>query len=219
MSGQAEAGSAESSERSFSHMSASAAWDVILELGARGPGSLLVLDRRDADAFARSHVDGALHLTDARIQELIASTPKTATVVVYCYHGNLSQDIASLFGAFGFARAYSVDGGFEALAHEHAARKRADEELPELPRPAERYIVGDCVYARETIENDGGMPDLEPGARVATRGTRGIVMQVGHPEADPKQTVYAVRFEGTKGELGPVVGCLPEELTQEAPSP
>jgi len=103
-----------------------------------------------------------------------------------------------------------------------AKRASTEEREPEpklvLPRPHERYIVGDCVYAREAIENDGGMPDLAPGARLAGPGTRGIVVQVGHPEADPKQTVYAVRFERADGELGPVVGCLPEELTQEAPS-
>jgi rhodanese-related sulfurtransferase len=205
----------------FRRLSAGDTWDLILELGEERPESLVVLDVRNEKAFAESHLDGARHLSDANVSELLARTPKSSTIVVYCYHGHSSQDIAALFGAFRFAEVYSVDGGFEALAREHAARKSAAEARlePELPRPKQRYIVGDCVYAREPIDNDGGMPDVDPGARVAGAGTRGIVVQVGHPEADPRQTVYAVRFENATGELGPMVGCLPDELTQEAPSP
>lgn len=92
-----------------------------------------------------------------------------------------------------------------------------NQEEATLPEPERRYIAGDCVYALEPIANDGGIPDLEPGALLADPGTRGVVIQVGHPEADPKRTVYAVRFEKDDGELGPLVGCLPEELTQEVP--
>ncbi|HET9930917.1 MAG TPA: nitrogen fixation protein NifZ, partial [Polyangiaceae bacterium] len=135
------------------------------------------------------------------------------TVVIYCYHGHMSQEYAAQFGAFGFSEVYSVDGGFEALASEYAARRSASEE-DERAEPPVRYIVGDVVFAREAIRNDGGIPELEEGALVAPAGTRGVVVQVGRVEADERQTVYAVRFEVAAGELGPMVGCLPEELTQ-----
>jgi nitrogen fixation protein NifZ len=221
MSEQLEQADAATTPGKFRRLSASDAWDLILELGRECPESLVVLDMRDEKAFAQSHLDGAEHLTNARVPELLAGTPKTSTVIVYCYHGNASQDLALLFGAFGFSQAFSVEGGFDALAREHAVRKSADREQDgsAVPQPEPQYIVGDCVYAREPIDNDGGMPDLAPDAHVAGPGTRGVVVQVGHPEANSKQTVYAVRFENADGELGPVVGCLPEELTQEAPSP
>jgi nitrogen fixation protein NifZ len=55
---------------------------------------------------------------------------------------------------------------------------------------------GDVVYAATAIHNDGGIPDLEPGALVADAGTRGVLVNVGHLEEDPGRAVYLVRFEG-----------------------
>ncbi len=57
--------------------------------------------------------------------------------------------------------------------------------------------IGDVIFARETIQNDGGA-DLHH-----------------HAAADMRQEIILVRFEGTDGVLGPPVGCLPEELTQD----
>jgi nitrogen fixation protein NifZ len=44
------------------------------------------------------------------------------------------------------------------------------------------------------------------------------VVNHGHVQVDPDQVIYLVRFEGESGalaDLGPPVGCLPEELTQD----
>jgi len=87
-------------------------------------------------------------------------------------------------------------------------------EIPASERPVP-FIVGDLVFARETLSNDGGIPDVPPDAVLAAARTRGVVVRVGHVEAEPSQTLYVVRFEDEDGVLGPPVGCLPEELTQE----
>lgn len=82
----------------------------------------------------------------------------------------------------------------------------------------ETYGIGEIVYCRELLANDGGIPGLAEGAVLATPGRRGMVVNVGHAELDPDQTIYLVRFEGESGalgDLGPPVGCLPEELTQD----
>lgn len=82
----------------------------------------------------------------------------------------------------------------------------------------EAYEIGEIVYCRELLINDGGIPDLAADAVLATPGRRGVVVDRGHVEADPDQTIYLVRFEGEGGnlaDLGPPVGCLPEELTQD----
>ena len=78
------------------------------------------------------------------------------------------------------------------------------------------FIVGDLVFARDTLINDGGIPDVPPEAVLAGARTRGVVVRVGHVEADPAQTLYVVCFEDENGVLGSPVGCLPEELTQES---
>ncbi|MBT0960528.1 nitrogen fixation protein NifZ [Denitromonas sp. IR12] len=84
---------------------------------------------------------------------------------------------------------------------------------------AARYAAGERVFAAEDIVNDGGMPGLAEDAVIAPAGTCGMVVQSGHAELDPSQTVYLVRFEnGPEGALGDPVGVLPEELSQHWPA-
>ena len=82
----------------------------------------------------------------------------------------------------------------------------------------EQYDIGDIVFSREFLLNDGGVPGLAEDAVLAIPGRRGVVVNHGHVEAAPEQAIYLVRFEGEAGalsDLGPPVGCLPEELTQD----
>jgi nitrogen fixation protein NifZ len=79
---------------------------------------------------------------------------------------------------------------------------------------ARRYEVGDLVLSRTDIYNDGGVPDAEEGALLARAGTRGIVVRAASTRADHKAGIYLVRFEGSHQLLGPPIGCLDEELTQ-----
>ncbi|HEY6896013.1 MAG TPA: nitrogen fixation protein NifZ [Rhodocyclaceae bacterium] len=81
--------------------------------------------------------------------------------------------------------------------------------------PQEPYDVGEVVYSLEPIENDGGIPGIAEDALLATPGRRGVVVMYGHSQVDPSKEVYLVRFEDADGVLGPPVGVLPEELTQD----
>lgn len=79
----------------------------------------------------------------------------------------------------------------------------------------ERYNIGDMVFCREDIENDGFIPDMAEDALLAPAGTVGVVVQIGFTEANEDVEIYLVRFEGPDKVLGPPVGCLVEELTQD----
>lgn len=86
-----------------------------------------------------------------------------------------------------------------------------------MPTP-DAYEIGEIVFCRELLINDGGIPDIAADAVLATPGRRGVVVNAGHLELDQEQAIYLVRFEGEEGALGvlgPPVGCLPEELTQD----
>lgn len=86
-----------------------------------------------------------------------------------------------------------------------------------MPAP-EAFEIGEIVFCREFLINDGGIPGVAADAVLATPGRRGVVVNAGHAEFDPRQAIYLVRFEGeggALGDLGPPVGCLPEELTQD----
>lgn len=76
------------------------------------------------------------------------------------------------------------------------------------------YDIGEVVYSREYLYNDGGIPDVPESALLCRAGARGVVVRTGHVEADRRTLIYLVRFEGEDLVLGPPVGCLQEELTQ-----
>jgi rhodanese-related sulfurtransferase len=77
----------------------------------------LVLDVRDAGAFDKAHIDGAVHVSHANISDVLDATARTRPLLIYCYHGNASREYAQLFSDFGFSEVYSVDGGYEALSN------------------------------------------------------------------------------------------------------
>ena len=74
---------------------------------------------------------------------------------------------------------------------------------------------GDLVLAATDIFNDGGIPDLPADALIAHAGARGVILNIGHLEADPERELYLVRFEGQDHELGPPTGCWADELRVE----
>jgi len=80
------------------------------------------------------------------------------------------------------------------------------------------YGVGDLVFSRVDIYNDGGVPDVEEQGLIAAVGTRGVVVKTGSAQARMEVRIYLVRFEGPDRVLGPPVGCLDEELTQDEAS-
>ena len=72
---------------------------------------------------------------------------------------------------------------------------------------------GDIVYASQTLYNDGTVPGYPEDGIIAEAGTRGALVNIGHPEEAPNETIYLVRFETGDGSLGQPIGCLPEEIT------
>ena len=81
--------------------------------------------------------------------------------------------------------------------------------------PAETYGLGDMVWSRVALQNDGSIPDLAENAQLAAAGARGVIVKVGSIEEQPEIPVFLVRFEDADAVLGPPVGCLKEELTQD----
>ena len=44
-----------------------------------------------------------------------------------------------------------------------------------------------------------------------------MLVNTGYLEDEPDRQVFLVRFEDAAGELGPPVGCWPEELSDQPP--
>lgn len=85
--------------------------------------ALTLLAQDDATVFdvRGSAAYQAGHLAMDRIPAWSKRLNKDAPVLVYCYHGNSSQEYAQMLADFRFNRVYSVDGGFAALLDAGAA--------------------------------------------------------------------------------------------------
>lgn len=72
-----------------------------------------ILDIRDPQSYAMSHITGAIHLHNDNIQTVLGEITPDSPVVVCCYHGVSSQNAANYIAQNGFTEVYSLDGGFE----------------------------------------------------------------------------------------------------------
>jgi thiosulfate/3-mercaptopyruvate sulfurtransferase len=79
-----------------------------------GDAHVLLLDMRDHRSWLAGHHPRALHLNDMNLRMLLKQAARHIPVLIYCYHGSASQDMAQLFSDFGFTSCYSLDGGYEA---------------------------------------------------------------------------------------------------------
>lgn len=72
----------------------------------------LIIDLRERDAYERSHVNGAVNMPYAEIEEYTVF-PREKTLVLYCDRGGASLSLARQLAKLGY-RTRSVIGGFEA---------------------------------------------------------------------------------------------------------
>lgn len=96
--------------------------DVMAAIALLDHNNVLRFDVRDAASFAQGHMAEARHLTQRNLSDVIGNTARQTPVLIYCYHGNASQEYAQTFSDFGFAEVYSLDGGYEAWQWMSASR-------------------------------------------------------------------------------------------------
>lgn len=72
-----------------------------------------LIDIRDGASFSASHISQAQHIDNQSLNDFVAAADTEQPLVIYCYHGNSSQQAGQFFIQQGFTDVYSVDGGFE----------------------------------------------------------------------------------------------------------
>lgn len=93
-------------EKSFEHISV----EEVKRLMAEEPVQLV--DIRDPDSHAKHHIKGSIRVDNHNLHEFLDQADREVPLIVYCYHGNASQSAAQFMAQQGFARTYSLDGGF-----------------------------------------------------------------------------------------------------------
>ncbi len=77
-------------------------------------GEAIFVDLRDSGSYGEDHIPGAVLVSDANVDDFMASTDKTRPHIIYCYHGINSLGGAAYFEENGFRDVFSMDGGFSA---------------------------------------------------------------------------------------------------------
>lgn len=72
---------------------------------------VILLDRRDVPSYRAAHVENAMLAHDGLIESIIKKRDRSKPIIIYCYRGNDSKELAALLGQFGFD-SYSVIGGY-----------------------------------------------------------------------------------------------------------
>jgi thiosulfate sulfurtransferase len=86
----------------------------------------VVIDIRDIHSFKADHIKGAMHIDGPTMGNLIRQRKNNPPVLVYCYHGNFSHDIASMIVGFGFNNVSHLVGGWQAWSeHQRTCEKKS----------------------------------------------------------------------------------------------
>lgn len=70
-------------------------------------------DIRDEPRFIYSHAQGAFHLTNQTFLQFEERVDFDSPIIVSCYHGISSRNVATFLVEQGYENVYSVIGGFE----------------------------------------------------------------------------------------------------------
>jgi thiosulfate sulfurtransferase len=74
----------------------------------------IVIDIRDIRSYRAGHMKNALHIDGPTMGLLISQRKNNPPVLVYCYHGNSSRDMAEMISRMGFRQVSHLVGGWEA---------------------------------------------------------------------------------------------------------
>jgi rhodanese-related sulfurtransferase len=74
-----------------------------------------ILDCRDPRSYEQGHLPGAQLVSDEVLKRL-GRSDKDRPVLVYCYHGISSRDLATFLVNFGFSTVFNLEGGWQAWA-------------------------------------------------------------------------------------------------------
>ncbi len=82
----------------------------------QGEGPIAFVDVRDAEAWGRGHVPGAIHIPITEVGVRVSELPWEIRVVTYCDDGSLSRQAVAFFRERGMEDTYVLAGGLAAWA-------------------------------------------------------------------------------------------------------
>ena len=74
----------------------------------------IVIDIRDIHSYNAGHLVNAQHIDGPTMSNLIHQRKNHPPVLVYCYHGNSSRDMAGIISRIGLSNVNHLVGGWQA---------------------------------------------------------------------------------------------------------
>jgi ankyrin repeat protein len=182
-------------------------------------GTCTVYDIRDDRSYEQGRIPGAQRFSDQQIRQLRKTEQRNAPVLIYCYHGNSSKDIAQMLCDFGFSTVYSLNGGYTAW---EAATKQG---FPIPDEQTQKNTIGNnTVLTNEvhawlieqglTPDNinqrfDNGMTALMQACRFAMANIAKILIQAGAEinltNNDGNNALWLACFSGDTTTIGVLI--------------
>jgi thiosulfate sulfurtransferase len=81
--------------------------------------NITILDIRDEGSFSEAHIPSAIRLSGNNIDEIIENSNHEDNILIYCYAGISSQNVAQHFCNLGFKKIYNLEGGYTEFSKEH----------------------------------------------------------------------------------------------------
>ncbi|OOF36580.1 thiosulfate sulfurtransferase GlpE [Rodentibacter heidelbergensis] len=91
---------------SFKEITPQQAWEMVQQ------GAILA-DVRDAQRYTYSHPKGAFHLTNQSFLQFEELVDFDTPIIISCYHGISSRNVATFLTEQGYENVYSIIGGFD----------------------------------------------------------------------------------------------------------
>ena len=82
--------------------------------------NITILDIRDEESFSESHIPSAIRLSGNNIDEIIENSNHEDNILIYCYAGISSQNVAQHFCNLGFKKIYNLEGGYTEFFKENS---------------------------------------------------------------------------------------------------
>jgi len=145
----------------------------------------LIVDIRDTKSFDQGRLPRAMRFDDQKIFKLRKSAQRHDPVLVYCYHGNSSKEIASLLCNLGFTDVYNLEGGYSAWCAELASKLDSGTEL--VSDPTLCHWLTQAGYSVTNL-NAFGSDGLTPLMQACRLGMSDIVERLLRAGADINKT-------------------------------
>ena len=82
--------------------------------------NITILDIRDEESFSEAHIPRAVRLSGNNIDEIIENSNHEDNILIYCYAGISSQNVAQHFCDLGFKNIYNLEGGYTEFSKDHS---------------------------------------------------------------------------------------------------